>query len=214
MKLLLTSCGPKNNSIVNALEDLAWKPLSDSIITVVLTASMWEPWDKTWVIDWLLNLKNIWFKEIEIVDIASINKDSWMAAFKKSDIIFFKGGDTYYLMEQIEKSWLAASLKDLLKDKVYMWASAWAMVTTKTLPMRCAEIYNEEKAWVEWLWFVNFYMLPHLNSEYFTSVREENVREKLSDFKEKVYVLDDNSALKVDWDNFDIISEWEWFEIN
>lgn len=62
--------------------------------------------------------------------------------------------------------------------------------------------------------FVDFYFLPHLNSEYFPLMREDFVKDVLKDMKEKIYVLDDQSALKVIDGNVEVISEGKWFEIN
>jgi Peptidase family S51. len=61
---------------------------------------------------------------------------------------------------------------------------------------------------------VNFNFFPHLNSPYFEKVREELMKEMAKEIQEKVYVLDDNSALKVVDGKVEVISEGIWFVAN
>ena len=62
--------------------------------------------------------------------------------------------------------------------------------------------------------FVNFYFLPHLNSADFKKVREDFIKENVKGMPEKIYALDDNSALKVVDEKVEVISEGKWFAIN
>lgn len=63
---------------------------------------------------------------------------------------------------------------------------------------------------------VDFYVLPHYNynSSHFSKRTKENVLEATKDIKNKIYALDDNSAIEVIDDNIKIISEGEFLEIN
>ena len=62
--------------------------------------------------------------------------------------------------------------------------------------------------------YVDFYILPHLNNEYFTGVRKENIEQAIKGMTEKIYVLDDNGALKVVDGKVDIVTEGEYLEFN
>ena len=61
---------------------------------------------------------------------------------------------------------------------------------------------------------VEFYVYPHLNSEYFHNIRKEKVLEITKSDKRKIYVLDDQSAVLVNDKVIEVISEGEWFSIN
>ena len=101
MKLLLTSAGIKNKSIVNALSGMVGKKLSETSLVFIPTASNVEKGDKSWLIDDLINLKKQGFKSIEIADISAIDEKLWKLKFEKADILYFEGGNTFHLMEWI-----------------------------------------------------------------------------------------------------------------
>jgi dipeptidase E len=218
MKLLLTSAGLTNDSIAHALFELAGKKPEDTSLVFIPTASNVETGDKGWLIDDLVNLKKQGFKLIDIADISAVSEEVWRPKFEKADVLFFEGGNTYHLMEWINKSGLAALLPDLLKTRVYVGVSAGSMVTNKDLMLKTSQmLYGEDLDKTEnmaALNYVGFYFLPHLNSEYFTRFRKENLEEAVKGMTEKVYALDDRSALKVVDGNVEIVSEGEYLEFN
>jgi dipeptidase E len=121
-------------------------------------------------------------------------------------------------MKWIRKSGLDALLPDLLKTRVYVGVSAGSMVTNKDLILKTSQmLYGEDLGKTEnvaALNYVDFYFLPHLNSDYFTRFRKKNLEEAVKGMTEKVYALDDNSALKVVDGNVEIVSEGEYLEFN
>lgn len=199
MKLLLTSGGITNNSIINALFSLIWKKAEDTTIVFIPTASTIETWDKSWFIKDLIDLKKLNFKSIEITDISVVNEEIRKSSIERADVLFFEGGNTYYLMDWLNKSGLAKILPKLLKDKVYVWVSAWSMVTNKDIKFKLKMRQYEENTPVveniQCLNLVNFYIIPHLNSSYFSLRKETFIKDIVKDSTEKVYVLDDNSAI-------------------
>lgn len=218
MKLLLTSSGIANKSIAKALFDLIGKKSEDTSIVFIPTAANLETGDKTWLIDDLADLKKLNFKSIEIADISDANEKKWKPKLEEADVLYFEGGNTYYLMEWINKSGLTSLLPELLKNKVYVGVSAGSIVTNKNLDLKISQnIYGEDLDKTEemsGLNFVDFYFLPHLNSDYFKNVREGFVRETVKNIPEKIYVLDNESALSVIDGKVEVISEGNWFEIN
>mgnify|MGYP001572433757 CR=1 FL=1 len=218
MKLLLTSAGITNTSIAKALFDLVGKEPKDTSLVFIPTAANAEQGDKNWLIEDLVNLQKLGLKSIDITDIALNDEMLWKSKLVVADILFFKGGDEYYLMEWINKSGLAVLLPELLKTKVFVGVSAGSMVTNKDLPTAISQIVYEEdfdkKENVPALNFVDFYFLPHLNSPYFKSVREDIIRKATVGMIEKIYALDDNSALKIIDGKVEIVSEGIWFGIN
>ena len=220
MKLLLTSGGITNKSISDALFDLVGKKPEDTSVVFIPTASNVEKGDKGWLIDDLKNLQKQNFKQIEIADISAVPKEVWLPKFEEADVLFFEGGNTYHLMREINKSGLTEILPELLKTKVYVGVSAGSMVACPDLQLKTSQIvYDEDLDEVEnikALGLVDFYVTPHLNSPYFTKIRKDNeqIKEALKDVKQKVYILDDNSAVKVVDGKEEVISEGEYLVFN
>ncbi|OGZ03115.1 MAG: hypothetical protein A2390_00785 [Candidatus Liptonbacteria bacterium RIFOXYB1_FULL_36_10] len=218
MKLLLTSGGLTNRLIVNALFDLVDKEPQDTSLVYIPTAANVEKGDKSWLINDLYNLKKQDFKSIDIADISAVDEKIWRPKLEEADVLFFEGGNTYYLMEWINKSGLVYLLPELLKNKVYVGVSAGSMVTSKDLALRISQVlYGEDLERTEdmlGLNFVDFYFLPHLDSPYFKELREDFIKENMKGISDKIYVLDDNSALKVVDEKVEVTGEGKWFVIN
>jgi len=213
MKLLLTSSGITNDSIANALFELTGKRPEDTTIVFIPTASNVETGNKDRLITDLMNLKKQNFKSIEITDISAVDEKIWKPSLERADVLFFEGGNTYYLMRCLNKSGIKELLPELLKNKVYIGVSAGSMVTSPSLILKLSqEIYEEDMLETEELLglnFVDFYFLPHLNSKHFRKMRKENIEKIKQKIQWTIYALDDNSALKIIDNKIEVISEWE-----
>src|ERR1035437_3056684 len=174
----------------------------DTSLVFIPTASNVEAGDKDWFINDLINLKKQNFKSISIADISAVPENVWRPQLEEADVLFFEGGNTYHLMNWINKSGLVKILPELLKTKVYAGLSAGSMVTAPELDLLLSKIiYGEDaqKDVMPGLGLVDFNFLPHLNSpdQYFLPRREGKLKEAMKDIKKKTYVLDDQSALKI-----------------
>lgn len=218
MKLLLTSSGITNKSIEKALFELVGKKAEETSIAFIPTASNVEGGDKWWVIKDLINLQKLNFKQIDIVDISAIDEKIWRPRLEESDVLFFEGGNTYHLMEWVNKSGLIKVLPELLKTRVYVGVSAGSMILSKDLALNISQTLYEEDLdkteEVTGLKYTDFYFLPHMNSEFFSKLKKENIGKSINGMNEKVYAMDDNSALKVVDGVVEIISEGEYLEYN
>lgn len=218
MKLLLTSSGLTNDSIVNALFELVGKKPENTKIVFIPTASNVEVGDKDWFIKDLINLKKINFEEIDIADISAVEEKIWKPKLERADVLFFEGGNTYHLMEWINKSGLVNILPELLKTKVWVGVSAGSMVTNKDLALKISQIvYGDDLDKTEEmnsLHYVDFYFLPHLNSEHFKNLRRNYIEEVTKEISDMIYVMDDQSALKVVDGKIEVVSEGDWFVLN
>lgn len=219
MKLLLTSAGLANKSIIKALQELVKKPFCELKIAFIPTASNLEPGDKKdWLIKDLEILKDLKFKSIDIVDVSAIPKEVWLKRLKDADIFFVEGGNTYHLMHWFNKSGLSKVLPELLKTRVYVGVSAGTMVINPTVVHWYKEKISSQKinktSYNKGLSYVNFMVEPHLNSSWFPQMTLENLAKKLKDYPYTLYALDDDSAIKIDGDKIEVISEgiWKKFE--
>jgi len=207
---MLTSAGIRNESLSEALRRLVGENLMR--IAFIPTAANVEEGDKGWLIDDLVNCKKL--GEVDIVDISALEKNVWLLRLKRANVIFVGGGDTAYLMKCIRESGLSEEISDLLKTRVYVGISAGSIVLSKTLQVssECLfglygdEVDNPPRG----LGLIDFHMRPHLNSEYFPKVVDENLRKVFADFDEDVYALDDESAVVYDNGKIEIVSEGKW----
>lgn len=185
MKLLLTSGGIRNENLTRALFELAEAPASSLNVVFIPTAANVENEDKGWLIDDLMRFKQLGFKKIDIVDIASLEKDQLLSRLEQAEIIVFGGGDTKYLLECI-KNQLGDNLLRLLETRVLVGISAGSVM--------CCPIINPSK--LEGLNFVDFLFVPHKGSP-FAKRTQEDIEGYAKMMNTKTYWVDDNSAIAV-----------------
>lgn len=218
MKLLLTSGGLTNKTIEDALFDLVGKKPEDTTLCFIPTAATIEVGDKDWFINDLKNINKQGFKSVSIADISAVPENVWKPQMDEADILFFSGGNTYHLMEWINKSGLVKLLPEYMKTKVWVGISAGSMVTNPDLAAKISQaIYDEDfdKSYeVSGLNYVNFYFLPHLNSPFFPNLVEEKIKKLAETTTRKMYVLDDQGALKIVDGKVEIVTEGKYLEYN
>src|SRR3989344_7839240 len=216
MKLLLTSGGLENKTMIDALRDLIGKDFKDTKLVFVPTAANVEKGDKWWLIGDLAKCKELGFKEVDIMDIAAVPQDVWEPRLQNADVIMVGGGNTSYLMGQIKKSGLARILPDLLKSRVYVGISAGSMIMAPNLREKeMQRLYQEPIVddTNEGLGFVDFLIVPHMNSPYFPRAAEL-IDEVAKDIKTPLYAIDDQTAVKVVDGKVEVVSEGKWKRFN
>lgn len=216
MKLLLTSAGLANKTIIKALQKLAEKPFNKLKLAFVPTAANIEEGDKTWLIEDLNNCKNLGFKEIDIVDISALEREIILKRLEDKDIIFFGGGNNNHLIKWIEKCGLKDRLVDLLTTKIYIGLSAGSMIAGNVWKNKYDALLYKEAAEkdLNYLKLVDFMIVPHLNNPAFPEVNLKNVSKIAAEIKTKIYLLDDESAVVINEDEVNVISEGNWFKFN
>ncbi|MFA7252669.1 MAG: Type 1 glutamine amidotransferase-like domain-containing protein [Candidatus Paceibacterota bacterium] len=217
MKLLLTSGGLENKIIIDTLRDLIGKDFKDAKLVFIPTAANVEVGDKWWLISDLAKCRELGFKEVDIMDIAAVSKDIWKPRLENADVIMVGGGNTSYLMGQIKKSGLAKALPDLLKSRVYVGISAGSMVVSPNLREKeMQRLYEEpiaEDATNEGLGFVDFLVVPHMNSPFFPRAAEL-IDEVAKDIDTPLYAIDDQTAVKVVDGKIEVVSGGKWRRFN
>ena len=219
MKLLLTSNGLSNPSIVKALIELVGKPAAETTLAFVPTAMNVERGDKGWFIDNLRDIQKQGFKDIDIVDISALSKDVWLPRLQVADVLFFSGGDCSHLIRWIKESGLVELLPKMIETKVWVGASAGSMVTNPTLALsnEDKQIYYEEMLDYKdepALGFVDFYIRPHFNAPGFPDAQKEYLEDIAKETTKTIYALDDNSAVQVNGDRVEIVSEGDYLVLN
>jgi len=211
MKFLLTSAGITNNTIASALADLTGKPLSETNLLFVSSATNTEGGDKRWLIRNLNDFDRIGFQSIDIMDIAGIPESNWKPRFDSADIICFGGGNEIYLSELLNRAEIKRYLTDFPAGKVYMGISAGSMVAGKFMPNELYPLVFPEESFGDIaapaLGLYNFCFIPHLNSEFFAHIRKENLETLKGRFIDTVYSTDDETAIAIDDGKINIIGK-------
>ncbi len=214
MKLLLTSAGLTNQTIVKALDELVGRPLDQLKVAFIPTASNLEEGDKGWLIDDLRRLSFLKFKEIDIVDVSALPKEIWLARLKNADVFFVEGGNTYHLMHWFNKSGLSKVLPNLLKTRVYIGVSAGSMIVNPTIihSYKEKQIFNKinKNKSDKGLSYIDFMVEPHLNNSGLPEITINNLEKKLKDYPYTVYAIDDNTAIKIDGNQLEVVSQGVW----
>jgi dipeptidase E len=216
MRLFLTSTGLVNDSIVKSFNELVGLPKNKINIAFIPTAANVEVGDKSWLIDDLNNLKKQGYECVDVVDISAVSQEMWRPRLEKANVLFFGGGNTTHLMYWLTKSGLDKLLPKLLETRVFAGISAGSCVTGKTINNPVQNLYGEkyEVDIRDGLGLVDFQFIPHLNTSYFDKIRKEYLTEEAAKMTETIYAADDNTAIKVDDGEVEIISEGEYLVFN
>lgn len=210
MKLLLTSAGFTNPKICQALAELAGKPLNESKILVVVTASLAEGENKNWLIKGLRRIQDQQFKRIDIIDFAGLPRENWQPRFEAADILFFAGGNPYHLLDQVRRSGLVDLLPKLLETRVYVGQSAGSAISGPSLGYSTTKKFVPESLGpqpIPALGFVDFCVRSHLDNPDFPGANETAVRELFEKQGTPVYALNDYTALKVNDGRVEVVGE-------
>ncbi|TWF34921.1 dipeptidase E [Chitinophaga polysaccharea] len=216
MKLLLTSAGISNTSIHNALVDLLGKPVAEAsalfvptaiyalpggagIARSVINGSLGDPFCE-------LGWKSLGI--LELTTLLSIKPELWIPMLQETDALLMGGGDCQYLTYWIQHSGLAALLPSLLRKTVCVGLSAGSMVMTRfgttyghhTLPAESSKSLE----------LLDFALHPHLDHEWFPENSLANLEKLAATLPMPSYMIDDQTAIKVNDGAIEVISEGHW----
>lgn len=212
MKLLLTSSGVDNRTIAKALHELTGKLPGDTKVGFVPTAANAEQGNKDWFINQFVKLWRFGYNWVDVVDPSANNVD-WKTRLNECDVIFISGGNTFHLLDQARKSGFDKWLEDNKNKKVFVGSSAGTLFLTPTIEIAglepgpdinlCGITDLTAMGWVD------FEVEPHCNQARFKVV-ETYAKKK----NNPVYAIDDQTAIKIDDDKVEVVTEgsWELFE--
>ena len=215
MKLLLTSNGLVNESIVNGMIKLLGKPVAGLKLAFIPTAANVEVDDKHWLIDDYNHCLRAGL-ELDIVDISALSADQWRPRLEQADILLFGGGNTFHLMHWMNKSRLVGLLTELLATRIYVGISAGSCIVGSTIRNPVQDLFDEDYHLdvTKGLGLVDFQIVPHLNSPYFSKIRADEIKLAATGLGQTIYALDDQSAVLVDNGQIELTSEGVWYKFN
>jgi dipeptidase E len=218
MKMLLTSNGVQNSTLQNALQSLLGKPIHDSKIVYVLTATLIEEGNHSWCVDDLNRLYGLGWAEFNMMELNGIPKDNIQKRLQNADAVFCEGGNVYHLANSIIVNDLVDVFEETIRDKVYVGASAGSMIFSKSFNEKTAELFNEIPQLTQLgistisspFNYFEWYLKPHLNSVDFPERTDAWIETIAIQTDFPIYALDDQSAIVVDDSSLKVVSEGRW----
>lgn len=218
MKLLLTSAGLRNQTLRRVLHDLLGKPFASANIVFVPTASLAEPGDHGWFVADLNLLYGLGWREFDMLELNGLPRQMVLDRLLHADVIYVEGGSHYHLARSITGNGLADGLLKALEDRVYVGVSAGSMIFSRNLNEHSAEVIGDAADLHALgattlgppLGLFDWYVKPHLYSPGFPE-RGDAWADRIAaraDFP--IYFIDDETAICVNGDRTDIVSEGRW----
>ena len=218
MKLLLTSTGLRNQTQRDALHDLLGKPFASANVVFVPTASLAEPGDHSWFVADLNRLYGLGWREFDILELNGLPRQMVLDRLMHADVIYVEGGSHYHLARSITGNGLADGLLHALEDRVYVGVSAGSMIFSRNLNEHSADIIGDTAdlhvlgatTLDPPLGLFDWYLKPHLYSPDFPERGEDWADRIAAQADFPIYFIDDETAIRVDGDETDIVSEGRW----
>ena len=133
------------------------------------------------------------------MDISKEEYASMEAAFNDADIIYFTGGNSFFLLEQLRKNGVDKLLKEELnKGKLFIGESAGAIVCAPDI--KYIEMMDEKPGDYSLtddggLSLINFYVLPHYLTAPFKKITEK-ILEQFNDLD--IYSINNSQAVIIE----------------
>ncbi|HLB66632.1 MAG TPA: Type 1 glutamine amidotransferase-like domain-containing protein [Candidatus Saccharimonadales bacterium] len=208
MKLLLTSSGVSNRTIAKALLELVGKTPSETKIGFVPIALNVEQGNKDWVVNQFLTLWRHGYNWIDIVDPTAAGVD-WQERLKEVDVIYPSGGNTFHLLDQARKTGFDKWLKNNLKNKVYVGGSASTILLSPNIGVAGIDKIDPNLSGLTdltGLGLVDFEIVVHVPS----MISSESAEKYAKKSKNRIYIFDDETALKIDGKKIEVVTEGSW----
>lgn len=231
MKLLLTSSGLRNESLREALRSLLDKPAGECNCVYIPTSCHPARGDMSWLMEEMISFYALGWKEFVVLDVAvksEWDKSLWWPKIEQADVIVMGGGNAPYLSYWLQKSGLFAALPELLKTKVYAGVSAGSMMLTAGITSsmigqtdnpadwgaegRKTGSYPEDERSDKTLGLTDFLFRPHWGKPdpKYANLNEEAVRRAYKQLRKPIYLVDDQTAIKIVDDELEVVSEGKW----
>lgn len=216
--MLLTSNGIRNESLRSALADLVGKRFAAARLVFIPTAAVAAPGEHRWFIDDLSQLHGLRWREFDILELNGLPRQMVLGRLLHADVIYVEGGSHYHLARSITGNGLADGLLKALEDRVYVGVSAGSMIFSRNLNERSASVIGDAAdlhvlgatTLDPPLGLFDWYLKPHLYSPDFPERGDAWADRIAAQANFPVYFIDDETAIRVNGDKTDIVSEGRW----
>lgn len=180
------------------IEKLDKKP-QDYKVALIDTASEVEEGDHWWVRAEKDKLSEVGFNDIYQFSITNMTKDEIKDILADKNIIYFCGGNVFYLLDQVIKTGTDEIIRQKIEDgAIYIGSSAGSMIVGQQIDLVCT-LGDRAKApdlQSNGLNIVDTAILPHWGSDYFREEYQNNFQNMYT-AEAKITILTDNQYLWV-----------------
>lgn len=142
------------------------------------------------------------------IDISTFSIDTIENKLLKYDMIFMEWWNTFYLLQEIRKSWFDKIIWNLLDNWIiYIWSSAGTYVACPTIDMALLSTHNFDRCWIvdyKAMNLIDFYIKAHYIN---TKELDEKLKVKATELQDKIYAFTDYQALLIK--NWELIFIWD-----
>lgn len=209
------------------------KPTSECKFVFIPTSYSGGNGDMTWLVNDIYEAHRMGWNEFRILDIAvkaNWDKKLWWPVIEEADVIMVGGGNAGFLSYWMQKAGLFAAMPELLKTKVYVGVSAGSMVMTAGLNTAEMAITNDGKYELDvndpnvpsgqisdkTLGYTDFLFRPHWHkpTPKYKDLTPESMRKAYAVVKKPIYLVDDQTGIKIEDGKIEVISEGKWVLID
>ena len=144
---------------------------------------------------------------LELTALPSIDPERWVPTVQEADVLLVNGGDPMYLSYWMRESGLADLLPSL--RAVYVGMSAGSMVLTPRIGEDFVR-WRPPTGGDETLGLVDFSIFPHLDHEGMPDNAMAGAEMWAAGMSVPCYAIDDQTAIRVNDDTVDVVSEGHW----
>lgn len=219
MKYLLTSGGITNPSIHAALVDLLGKPISECNALCIPTAMYGHPWVGPSELVWEFiagrsqdGLCAQGWKSLGVLELTalpSIDEQRWLPKVLEADVLLAAGGDAVYLAHWLRRSGLLDRFP-AMADTVWVGLSAGSMVMAPRIGEEFVGWQAGESTDDTALGMVDFSIFPHLDNPELAWNTMASAEKWADRIPNRRYVIDDATAIVVDGERTEVVSEGTW----
>lgn len=207
MKLLLTSAGITNDSIAAALYNLVGKPLAEAKVAFILTAK--NNRDAPAVEAMANQITQLDKYQMPYILIDPSFDNDWQEKLNGVEIVIIGGGNTFHLLNEARRTGFDEWLRENIDKKVIMGTSAGSIILTPYIAVASVDDGDENLDGITDLTglnFVDFEISPHTPED--VSIEGNLAYSKTT--RNKLLMLDNNSAVQVADEGIEIISEGQY----
>jgi dipeptidase E len=218
VKLLLTSGGIRNASLLDALVQLLGKPIAECSALLIPTALYGHP-QGTPAGAWrFVNgcsgcpMGELGWKSLgllELTALPSIGAERWVPWVQAADALLVEGGDAVYLSHWMRQSGLVEVLPSLQRT-VWVGLSAGSMVMTPRVGDEFVEMRPSITGSDATLGIVPFSIFPHLDHPGFDGNTMTCAERWAARIGGPAYAIDDQTGIQVVGSRTAVVSEGQW----
>jgi dipeptidase E len=220
--MLLTSAGIRNEPLRSALAGLIGQRFSATRLVFIPTASVAASGDHSWFVEDLSRVHGLGWRELDVLELNGLPAPLVRQRLRRADVIYAGGGNHYHLARSFAAGGLGQDLAQLLESKVYVGVSAGSMIFSRNLSRNTGRVFGEREDLRILGWkrpqpaagLFDWYVKPHLNSRDFPRRTLGWFEKAAARLDFPVYVLDDQSAVRVRGAGIDVVSAGRWQLLN